>query len=293
MERQFGNLSPLPRRRRQSRVDILQENSLPVEQPTVRSSPVSGQARTFIAALVAIVAIGAAIYFWRGQRTATEELAAARSPAARAEQNFKAGKDAIDAIVANIGDGGVNFVGPQAQVMAAILARVETTVDGLVKETESDPDVRRRQAAMYVQFSSTYLALGDPKLAVDSARKGIEIFRGLSAAQPNNNDMQSDVGLSLQKLGEALRANGDINGGLAADRESLDVARALAAKDPGNKQFRTDVVLALWRLASVGDDPRARLTEALKILNNLKLAAILTPAQEEWIGMIANELAKL
>ncbi len=39
--------------------------------------------------------------------------------------------------------------------------------------------------------------------------------------------------------------------------------------------MRTDVVLALWRLASVGDELRTRLTEALTILDNLKVAAML------------------
>ena len=146
---------------------------------------------------------------------------------------------------------------------------------------------------MYVQLSTTYVALGETKLAVASARKGTDLFRALAAAEPSNGDMQSDVGLSLEKLAEALRARGDNSAALAADRESLDIARTLAAREPGNNQFRTDVVLALWRLASVGDDPRARLTEALKILNNLKLAAMLTPAQEEWIDTITSELSKL
>lgn len=272
---------------------MVQENSIPAEQPSVQAAPTGGRTTTIIACLIAIAAIGAAIYFWREQQTEAIQLAAARAQATRAEQNFKAGKDAIDAVVAGLADGGGNFAGPQAKDMAGLLARVETAIDALTKETENDPDQRRRQAAMYVQFSSTFVALGDPKLAVDSARKGIDLFRALAAAQPNNNDVQSDVGLSLQKLGDALRSSGDNAGGLAADRESLDVARTLAGREPGNNQFRTDVVLALWRLAAAGDDPRARLTEALKILNNLKLGARLTPAQEQWIEMITTELSKL
>jgi tetratricopeptide (TPR) repeat protein len=273
---------------------VVQESSLPAAESSVQSpSRNSGRTVTVIFALIAVIAIGAAVYFWRGQQTATAQLTAARAQATRAQQNFKAGEDAVDAIVSDLAQSGGNFAGTQAPNMAAILARVESSLDALASESDNDLDVRRRQAVMYVAFSPTYLALGDTKLAVDSARKGTDIFRALAAAQPNNSDMQSNVGLSLQKLGEALRASGDMNGALAADRESLDVARTLAARDPGNKQFRTDVVLALWRLAAVGDDPRARLTEALKILNNLKLAAILTPAQEEWIAMIASELAKL
>ena len=115
----------------------------------------------------------------------------------------------------------------------------------------------------------------------------------MAAEQPNNNAYKVTSDLSLGKLSEALRASGDGKGALAADRESLEIARALADKDPGNKQFRTDVVLALWRLAAVGDNPRERLTEALKLLKNLKLAAMLTPAQEGWIATIESDLSKL
>jgi hypothetical protein len=250
-----------------------------------------GPTLTAIFALIALIAIGAAFYFWRGQQAALIQVAATRAQATRTERNFKASETAVNSIVSDLAAGLGSPGGLQAQDMAAVLTRVEKTIDTQVTETENEPSVQRSQGAMYVQLSATYLVLGNTKLALDSARKGTGIFRALAATAPNNDDMQSDVGLSLAKLAEALRANGDIKGALAADRESLEIARSLASKEPGNRQFRTDVVLALWRLASAGDDSRARLIEALKILNNLKLAAMLTPAQEEWIGMITREVS--
>jgi hypothetical protein len=271
----------------------MQENSVPAEQFSGQSPARSrGHTLTVILAFLAIIAIGAAIYAWRGQQTAVAQLMAARVQAAHAEQNFKASKRAIDTIVSDLADNLGNTAGIQVQGIGPILIKVESAVGTLATETENDPDVRRSQGAMYVQFSATYLALGDSKLAIRSARNGTEIFRALTAAEPNNDVMQGNIGLSLAKLGQALRASGDNKGALTADRESLDIARKLAGKDPGNRQFRTDVVLALWRLASAGDDPREHLTEALKILKNLKLATMLTPDQEEWIGAIENELAQ-
>ena len=246
-----------------------------------------------IISLVAIAAIAAAIYFWRGQQAATARLQAAQADANHTQQTFKAGKTAIDAVVSDLANGFGKSATLQASQQIAIMAGVERAMDALVSRAGNDPEVQRSQASMYVQFSTTYLGLGDTKLAVDSARKGLAIFRALAAAQPDDDDMQSNVGLSQEKLAEALRASGDAKGALAADRESLEVARALAAKNPGNRQFRTDVVLALWRLAEAGDQPRERLTEALKILKDLKLAAMLTPDQEKWIAMIEDELARM
>jgi hypothetical protein len=243
--------------------------------------------------LVAVVAIGATIYFWRSQHVAVTELSVARAQASRAAENFTATRSAIDTIVSDVGDGLATTNGTQAGAAAAILTKVEHAVDALVTRTQKNPELLRSQASMCIQFSTTFLALNDTKRAVEIARKGTEIFRAMAAEQPNNNALQSDVGLSLGKLSEALRASGDGKGALAADRESLEIARALADKDPGNKQFRTDVVLALWRLAAVGDNARERLTEALKLLKNLKLAAMLTPEQEGWIATIESDLAKL
>ncbi len=272
----------------------MREKSLPAEKPSVQPpSPTRSQVLTVIFALVAIIGVGAAIYFWRGQQTAVARLTEARAQATHAELNFKASKGAIDAVVSTLADSLANSKGLQAEGIAPILTKVEGAIDSLAAKTQNDLDVRRSQGTMYVQFSTTYLGLGNTRLAVADARKGTDIFRALAAAEPNNDDMQSDVGLSLEKLGEAMRASGDIKGALGADRESLEIARTLAAKEPGNRQFRTDVVLALWRLASAGDDPRDRLTEALKILKNLKLAAMLTPAQEEWIGTIESDLSQL
>jgi hypothetical protein len=264
------------------------------EQSGARSpSRNRGPLLTVIFALTAIFAAAAALYAWHGQRSAAVQLTTSQAQANRAGQYFRASRGAIDTVVSDLADSLANAKGIQAQEIASLLTDVETAVGTLATKTENDLEVRRSQGAMYIQFAATYLALGKTDLAVTSARKGSDIFRALAAAEPNNDDIQSNVGLSLQRLGEALRANGDVKGGLAADRESLEIARTLAGKEPGNRQFRTDVVLALWRLASAGDDPHRRLTEALKILENLKLAAMLTPAQEEWIGSIEDDLRQM
>ena len=248
---------------------------------------------TLILAALALSASAAATYLWREQQLTSVRLAVSQARASRAEQNFAASEGAIDMIVSSLADNLSNPKGPQGHDIIVLLANIETAVATLVAKTENNLEIRRRQAAMLIQFSAMYLAIGNAELAVANARRGSDIFRALAGAQPDNDDMQSDVGLSLVKLGEALRASGDISGALAADRESLEIARALANKEPGNQQFRTDVVLALWRLASAGDDPRAHLTEALKILKTLKLAAMLSPAQEEWIATLEDDLSHM
>jgi hypothetical protein len=248
---------------------------------------------TVIAALLALFTSSAAIYMWRAQQSTLVRLAVSEERASRAEQNFAASAGAIDMIASSLADSLSNPKTLQVRDMVALLGKIEVTVATLVAKTKDNPEVRRSQGAMLIQFSATYLALGNIELAINSARRGSDIFRALARGQPDNDDIQSDVGLSLAKLGEALRVSGDLRGALPADRESLEIARALANRQPRNRQFQTDVVLALWRLASASDDSRARLTEALKILKNMKLAAMLQPSQEEWIGTIEDELSHM
>lgn len=272
---------------------MMQERLLSAnEKPSVHL-PSRYPALTAIFGLAAIIATAAALYMWQDQRSAVAQLTFAQARARHAEQTFKMSGSVINTLVANLAARLANATSIPSQELPPLLGDVESAVGTLVTKTDHDPETRRIQGAMYIQFSSIYLARGNPQLAVATARKGSDIFRALAAAAPNNDDIQSNVGLSLQRLGEALRASGDIKGGLAADRESLEIARELASKDPGNRQFRTDVVLALWRLASNGDEPQARLTEALKILRNLKLAAMLTPNQEEWITTIEDNLSRM
>lgn len=254
------------------------------------SSAPGGRGPTVIFAFVALTALSAAAYFWHAQRSAEGQLTVAHTQAIHAKQNFTASNLAIEAINDILAD---TLERPAGVEPDEILAKVVGVMDKLAIKTENDPDVLRRQGSMYIQFSATYLALGNTELAVNTARKGTDIFRALAAAQGDDNSVQSNVGLSLQRLAAALRASGDTNAALAADRESLAIARNLAGKEPGNKQFQTDVVLALWRLASAGDDPRDRLTEAITILKHLKLAAMLTSDREKWIGIIEGELSRL
>ena len=192
--------------------DLMFNNSVPAEasaaQPTLRYR---GQILTVLFA-VAIVAIGAAIYFWRSHETAVGQLGAMRVQAGQAEENFKASRGAIDTVISDLADSLGTATGLQSKQLATIITKIENTVDTLVAKTRNDADARRSQASMYVQFSETYLAIGDDKLAVNSARKGTAIFRALAAAQPNISAVQSDVGLSLGKLSEALRASGDNRG---------------------------------------------------------------------------------
>jgi tetratricopeptide (TPR) repeat protein len=159
-----------------------------------------------------------------------------------------------------------------------------------------EPNNRQLQREAYlslIKAGDALVAQGSIPGALATYRQSLDIIRGLVAGEPDNAVLQHNMYVSLTKIGETLLAQGDHPGALAAYHESLEVVRHLAFNEPTNTQWQADVVLSLWRLASAGDDPRGRWTDALAILTRLKSQNQLSPEQEGWIDDIEGEIAKL
>jgi hypothetical protein len=118
------------------------------------------------------------------------------------------------------------------------------------------------------------------------------IDQRLADKDPSNTQLQSDLAVDHDKVGDVVKAQGDLAGALAAYRENLAIRQALAQKNPSNVQSQTDIVASFYKLASSGDDPQANLTEALAILKRLEAADTLPPDKKGWIVTIETALAK-
>jgi tetratricopeptide (TPR) repeat protein len=174
--------------------------------------------------------------------------------------------------------------------------RTNTTAENVGAEhpSKEPSNTELREAYLsLIKVGDALVAQGGLPGALATYRQSLDIVRKLAAKEPDNAVLQHNMFVSLIKVGETLLAQGDRPGALAAYNESLEIARTLAVKDPANTQWQTDVVLSLWRLASAGDDPRGRWTDALELLTRLKSQNHLTPEQEGWISNIEGEIAKV
>ena len=72
---------------------------------------------------------------------------------------------------------------------------------------------------------------------------------------------------------------------------TLPIIEAYAATDPGNAIWQIDLATCLFRLAQIGDEPRARLERALAILRRLDAAGTLPEAQKPWIAGLEQAIA--
>jgi hypothetical protein len=85
------------------------------------------------------------------------------------------------------------------------------------------------------------------------ARWHKKFARRLADAQKGDTQLQRDISVSLDKIGDVKRSQNDNAGALAAYDESLAIARHLAAVDPGNVQWQTDLVVSLYKVAILAD----------------------------------------
>jgi tetratricopeptide (TPR) repeat protein len=127
--------------------------------------------------------------------------------------------------------------------------------------------------------------------ALESYRKDLAIARKLAATDPGNPEWQHDLWVSHYKLGEVAVDAKRPEDALASYRDALAVLETLAASHPGRVRWQTDLVVNLFKLAQLGDEPLARLQQALAILRRLEAAGTLPENQKSWIPVFEQAIA--
>jgi hypothetical protein len=69
------------------------------------------------------------------------------------------------------------------------------------------------------------------------------------------------------------------------------VLEKLAAAHPDRVGWQTDLVVNLFKLAQLGDEPLARLQQALAILRRLEAEGRLPENQKSWIPVFEQAIA--
>ncbi|HSU03933.1 MAG TPA: tetratricopeptide repeat protein, partial [Acetobacteraceae bacterium] len=73
----------------------------------------------------------------------------------------------------------------------------------------------------------------------------------LAAQDAGNAEWQRDLSVSHERIGDVRRAQGDVEGALAAYRASLAIAERLAAHDAGNAAWQRDLSISHNKIGDV------------------------------------------
>jgi tetratricopeptide (TPR) repeat protein len=192
----------------------------------------------------------------------------------------------------NIGD--VLLIPTQGDLVGALTAYGDglAIATALAQEDRGNTDYQRDLSVSHTKIGNALHARGDLPGALAAYRKGLAIRTVLVQMDQGNTEWRHDLSVSDKRIGDVLQAQGDLPQARAAYHDGFAIARALAQKDPGNVQWQTDLVGSLYNLATVGDAPKANLTQALTILKRLDAAGKLTAEQKGWIATIQAALAK-
>jgi hypothetical protein len=103
-------------------------------------------------------------------------------------------------------------------------------------------------------------------------------------------DLASNVSVSLDKIGDVLRTEGDRAGAMSRYQRSLEIREGLSAADPASADRTRDVFVSCWMMAQVTGE-RRYVERALGILKDLEARGALAEADRPFIAQLEEALA--
>jgi tetratricopeptide (TPR) repeat protein len=188
-----------------------------------------------------------------------------------AVRNFIAGAD-LDAATALASSMFAQLENAHASGAIAVLAaEVLDAID------ENHP----RFAVVADAEAQALLALGDTDAALVTAKRIHTRFEGLAAAEPTRADLQRDLSVSFNKLGDLHLALGLADAARDFFQRALGIAERLAAAEPARADLQRDLIVSLVRLGQVDTNGGpAHLLRAWRVLTELKSSGRLAPVDE-------------
>ena len=113
-------------------------------------------------------------------------------------------------------------------------------------------DSERASIAMrLVMMCGEFIKAGEPQKALEAYHHARDILDGLAASQKHNVDLGLTLSLLHRRIGDLMRAQGDLEGAKEAYQSSLAIAERLASFHPGNEELQRNRSEALAALSTV------------------------------------------
>jgi tetratricopeptide (TPR) repeat protein len=212
----------------------------------LRGRPVSARPRTVayrlrkFGARNRMALIAAALAAVASAVGASFKLAEMRS----AERRFHDVRSLAASFVFEIPDTIENVPGTLA-ARQLIVTRATVYLDNLAKEAGRDAGLQFQLAAAYDRIGS--LTFNTTK-SLDLHRKALTISRSLVAAQPGNAKYCEQLYRSYSLVGDLLREQGDVPGGLENYRQAMVTVESLTRNAPGALQYKLDLADAFGQI---------------------------------------------
>lgn len=204
--------------------------------------------------IVAVVAIALAAFAEVSRREAQTQRD-------RAELTLTLATDTANSLVFDLARKFRDVVGVPVSSIKDILDRARQLQEQLVGAGETSPNLRQSQADALVETAITLLKLGETQSALAAAHQAREILQALLAQQSDSTDLQLDLSVSYNKVGDVQTAQGDLPAALTSYQVTVAIIERLAKSDPGNANWQRDLAVSYGKVGDVqvgqGDLPAA------------------------------------
>jgi tetratricopeptide (TPR) repeat protein len=215
-----------------------------------------------LAALLLALVGGATGVVWQWQRAEENAAVAGRNAwkfkrerdkaveeGSRAERHLKSARESIDEL-AKLGD---RFYAQRQtnKTGKALLEKVLTFYQELLKDESTDPGVRLRTAQVCGQVADIRHTLGQFDKAVEARRQESSLLEGLLKEEPDKTLYRHRLGVSLRYRGHLLRDIGKTQEARDTYREAIRLEEQVLATAPNNPTYQTSHANSLVNLTTV------------------------------------------
>jgi tetratricopeptide (TPR) repeat protein len=206
--------------------------------------------------VLAVVAVGSALYAWQQLRTNEAFLAA----------TLRTATEIVSTAVAQA----EKYHVPRAATLE-LLTKAEGLFDNMARYGRPTPQLQYEKAWMLIQFARSYVVLGDTGRQLAHAKEAYGLLAGLAARVSDDTIYQRDLSVAYNEIGDVLVARGNLPDALKSFRDGLAISDRLAQSDPGNAGWQRDLIVSCVKLAEI-DPSQARvfLTRASEIAQQMQ-----------------------
>jgi eukaryotic-like serine/threonine-protein kinase len=182
-----------------------------------------------VAALVTVALLSATGVTLRQARIA-------RAERARAERRFNDVRKLANSLIFEVHDS-IRELPGATSARKLILERAQEYLDGLARESVSDPALLSELATAYGRLANVLgdardANLGNTSKAIQNFRRAVELRQAALALDPQNRDLQRELAASYGNLSGPLSGQGDGKEGEEYRRKALSILEPLAASSP-------------------------------------------------------------
>jgi serine/threonine protein kinase/Tfp pilus assembly protein PilF len=165
--------------------------------------------------------------------TAEQRQQEAQRERARAEADFQKARDAVDAMLTEVGGKQLAQVPQMEPVRRALLEKALQFYQGFLQEKSTDPVVRRETARAYDRTAAIYEWLGRRAQAEEPLHQALHLDEQLAAEFPDEPAYRQDEAAVYVSLGNLYRVIGQPAQAEDAYHKALDLHEQLVQNYPG------------------------------------------------------------